>query len=380
MIASLQEKAKQITASHTLTDVIKSEMAERNGAMCFSEFMEMCLYAPRLGYYMAHEKLFTQEADFTTAPEISPVLAHSLAMSIASTMDVLSQKQILEIGAGSGVMASDILQKLDKVENLPTQYFILEKSPRLRAKQKACLSNTPWLDRVIWCDEMPSDFTGVVVANEVLDALAIDLYLYRDGNYYRRWVACQDEAFFWKDIQCKMTDLPACYHGKSWPNHYIIEHHTGIEKWLPSILNPLKQGVAYFLDYGYGEQEYYTAERVAGTLCCYYKNTVHDSPLEHIGQQDITAHVDFTKVANIAVSSGARVANFMTQEAFLLQSGVLAQQEVVEDTAAQFKWNQQLKNILLPGKMGSVIKILELHKGDFEFEDKPKLQDLRYQL
>lgn len=350
--------------SERLCARIRQDIIESGGAIPFARFMELALYAPGLGYYMAGQQRFGKQGDFVTAPLISPLFARTVAVQCKQVLSQLPNGSILEIGAGSGNFASDLLSALKQDNGLPDYYFILEVSADLRKRQQVLLkqAHPDWFDHIIWLDQLPKDFVGVIFANEVLDALPVNIFRVVNDEIKERYVAFKDNQFVWQDNNASL-ELQAALQAYTFSNNYLSEVNLFLPHWIKSLTESVKQGVLLFFDYGYGAQEFYHPDRTMGTLKCYYQHHHHDNPLILIGLQDITAHVNFTAVADSALDAGLSLVGYTTQAAFLMACGLLQMAEREElDTVARIKQQQAIKKLLLPSQMGEAIKVIALSK------------------
>ena len=380
-----------LALSLQLCDLIRAEIAAAGGALSFARYMELALYAPGLGYYSAGSQKFGVQGDFITAPEISPLFARCLARQCRQVLNALGGGAILEFGAGSGVLAVELLLELERLDSLPSAYFILELSAELRARQQCLLSQRAahLLDRIRWLESLPAGgLRGVVLANEVLDAMPVQLFVRSAGALKERCVTCEEQGFIWRDVPAGalLTQAVAALQAAlpaSLPDGYCSEINPALPGWITSLAATLEQGVALLIDYGYPRREYYLPERSAGTLMCHYRHRVHADPLILTGLQDITAHVDFTALAAAGSAAGLTIAGYTTQAHFLLGSGLpeLAAASDPQDLAAHLAVTDQIKRLTLPGEMGERFKVLALARG---LEDLPlsgfALRDLRGRL
>lgn len=360
--------ANALARSRKLITYLRDEMAKAGGSISFERYMADSLYHPTLGYYTSPDFHIGKRGDFTTAAELTPLYAQCMANTCTTIFRELTEPAILEIGAGSGQFAVDILQALHALNALPTRYFIHEISPSLRDQQAEKLKQhcPQWLDRVEWCDTLPTHFEGVMIANEVLDALPVHCFEINGQDIYERQVTYADQAFAWtltpptsalKQTLNELTNLPAHTQGE------INLQYAGFVKTLAGCLT---RGLILFADYGYGRPLLYHPARLRGTLTCFYQHHHHDNPLILTGLQDITAHVDFTRVAEAGVAAGCELAGFTTQAAFLLESGLTSHVLTAEQSLNEkekFKLHQAVKILTLPTEMGEVIKIMGLSKG-----------------
>lgn len=358
--------------SEQLNQLLIKEIAhELTGSISFSRFMELALYEPQLGYYTAALDKFGKTGDFITAPEISPLFAQCLARQCQQVFANLGSADILEIGAGTGQLAVDLLLCLEKENCLPTQYKILEISPTLKARQQdrlqKCLPHL--LARIQWLDDWPaSPLKGVMIANEVIDALPVDKFFWTKEQVQEVRVAYEKGRFTYHLIEpgdlhqvALLNHLKANYF--SAVNRYESEVCLRLDAWISKLGSALEEGVALIIDYGFPAREYYHPDRCHGTLMCYYRHLAHADPLCLIGLQDITASVDFTQLAQSAVQSGLSVAGFTSLAAFLINNDLLARIEKCYDTLSAMDVNRQVHVLTSPSEMGELIKVIGLTRG-----------------
>lgn len=352
---------------NALTEFIRQKINQAGGWISFAEFMNAALYHPTLGYYCRETMAFGHQGDFTTAPELSPLFAACFAKQCEQIFHHLEGGSILELGAGSGRFAHDILLALEKSGSLPRHYFIYEISPALRRKQAHLLeTNIPQLaHQITWLDTLPAEFSGVIIANEVLDAMPVHCFRIEQEGACERGVSWEGGEFVWSsrvpdsELTEKLQTLPSLEVG------YESEINLELEAWVARLSNALTQGVILFSDYGYGHLEYYSPERSRGTLTCFHEHQRHDNPLIWPGRQDMTAHVDFTRVIESAFEQGCSLGGYTTQAGFLFSCGL----KELAETAAQsltptalFQQSQALKTLTLPTEMGERIKVMALVK------------------
>lgn len=359
-----------LARSEKLIQLIRHEILRAGHAISFAHFMELALYAPALGYYSAETNKFGEKGDFITAPEISPLFAQCVAKQCQQIQHALGTSDILEIGAGSGTFARDLLRDLEKTNSLPGHYFIYEISPELREQQQRLIKqDCPHLFKCItWLDTLPKSFSGIIFANEVLDALPVHCFQISEGGAEECCVTWQDEQFAWH-LQPPQSDLATQLNliltEYALPIGYRSEVNLAASRLIQTLGGILQQGVILLLDYGYGRAEYYHSERQNGTLTCFYQHRQYSNPLILTGLQDITAHVDFTTVAESALTAGLSVAGFTTQAAFLLACGLLdiAAKNTTLSEKEKFQQSQAIKTLTLPSEMGEVIKVMSLTKN-----------------
>ena len=360
-----QPSADALAHSNRLCDLIRNEISDQGGWISFSQFMERALYAPSLGYYTAGASKFGQEGDFITAPELSSLFGRTLARQFAEAMQV-SASQILELGAGSGKLAVDILTELTNIGKLPDSYSILEVSADLRERQQTLLrAKLPQLiDRVYWLDKLPDSISGVVFGNEVLDALPIHLLYWSENRIFERGVSFDDEHFIWQNRLLEDAELLAIAQNIAVPNAYLSEVSLAARRLVASLSERMDKGVLLFIDYGFGAREYYHPQRSQGTLMCHYRHHAHDDPFYLPGLQDITAHVDFTAVAESAIDHSAHFLGYTSQAHFLLNNGLLNFLSEVSpnDVKAFSPLSAQVQKLTSPTEMGELFKVIALGK------------------
>lgn len=366
--------------SHAVERLIRDRISAAGGWLSFDTFMELALYAPGLGYYSAGSTKLGAAGDFVTAPEVSDLFSRCVARQCAEVGG-----DILEFGAGTGRMAAVVLESLAQLDAVPEHYFVLEVSADLRERQRQRISSLPeeLRDRVVWLDRLPATpITGVILANEVLDALPVHRFVVRDSGIYALGVDSEfkeqerpaDPALS-QAVGELLTELR-----EPLPEHYRSEICLRVEPWLAGVSASLKQGVMLAFDYGLPRTHYYHPERDGGTLRCHFKQRAHNNPFINLGVQDITAWVDFSHAAAGGVASGFDVLGFVTQAAFLLGCGIEQMAPQNATVIEQARWASEARQLLLPGEMGEAFKVIALGKNC----DVPlrgfALQDLRRSL
>ncbi len=356
----------------------------QQGPLTFAEYMQMALYEPGLGYYSAGAQKFGEAGDFVTAPEISALFSHCVARQCQQVLQSLSAGKILELGAGSGVMAKDILQYLQKMDALPEQYLILELSADLRQRQQDYLSQQlpDLISRVHWLDTLPKvPIQGVIVANEVIDAMGVHQFS-QQKTLQERFVSCENNQLKWHLADPSSQQLIDQVHslGINFNEGYTSEINLLLNPWLKSIGDLLARGLFLIIDYGYPRHEYYHPHRAQGTVMCHYRHRAHTDPLIMPGIQDITAHVDFTAVAQAADEAGLMVAGFTQQVNFLMNCGILDRLEKINSEKEYYQLAQQVKRLTLPNEMGELFKAMALTKDFSESLLGFSQQDYRYRL
>ncbi|RFC34685.1 MAG: SAM-dependent methyltransferase, MidA family [Candidatus Nitrotoga sp. LAW] len=352
--------------SDQLRDLIHHDIARQGGWIPFSRFMELALYAPGMGYYSAGARKFGVAGDFVTAPEISSLFGRTLARQLVEVM-AQSTPYILELGAGSGKLAVDILGELERQNSLPERYDILEVSADLRGRQQVLLqARLPHLiDRVHWLDALPDSISGVLVANEVLDALPVHLVRWTDASIVERGVASEGENFVWQERLLESSMLLEIAQQIKVPDDTLSDVSLAARGLVSSLSERLRQGMLLFIDYGFGAREYYHPQRTQGTLMCHYRHHAHDDPFFLPGLQDITAHVDFTAVAEAAIDAGLHLYGYTTQAYFLINGGItdLLAETDSENICDYLPLSAQLQKLTSPAEMGELFKIIALGKG-----------------
>lgn len=351
--------------SRILVERIVGEIGRAGGWIPFARYMELALYAPGLGYYTAGAHKLGRGGDFVTAPELTPLFGQTLAAQAAQVLE-LAGGHILELGAGSGRLACDVLLELERLGRLPDDYAILEVSPDLRQRQRERLaSDAPHLlDRVRWLDALPERFSGLILANEVLDALPAHLLHWRDGTVQERGVGWNGEGFLWADRPLAEGELLAWARRLPVAGDYLSEVCPLAPALVRSLAAMLETGVALFLDYGFPRAEYYHPDRREGTLMCHYRHHAFTDPFVLPGLADITAHVDFTAVADAALDAGLKVLGYTTQAHFLLNCGLLerlGREEV--GSVSYLKQAAKVQMLLQPTEMGEFFKVMAVGRG-----------------
>lgn len=366
---------------------IAAKIDASGGQISFAEFMHEALYAPGLGYYSAGSMKFGAAGDFVTAPEISSMFGRILARQSAEVLAGLDAGEILEFGAGSGKLAIDLLSALQELDALPSAYRILEVSGDLRERQERRLKlEIPHLvDRVSWLSELPREFSGVIVANEVLDALPVERVVRRQSGIAQCFVTLDDTGFVWREqsasavIQAAVNQIEKDI-GRQFDEGFTTEISLAGPGWIADVANALHEGVLFLFDYGVSRREYYAPERRDGWLRCHFRHHAHNNPLILPGIQDLTAWVDFSAVAGAAVASDLDILGYQTQSQFLLGGGLeLEMQRFAElPLAEQIELSGQVKTLTLPGEMGENFKCIALGRGDvvtpsaLQFADRTK--------
>lgn len=356
--------------SELLANHIRQEMERAGGRLTFDRFMELCLYAPGLGYYVAGARKFGEEGDFVTAPEISPLFARCLARQCAQVFEQIGGRDLLEFGAGTGAMAADILAELQVLDSLPGSYLILELSPDLKLRQQETLDErVPGLAHLVqWLDSMPaSGFKGVVLANEVLDAMPVQRFRIESGEIREQFVRWGDGKFriSWDAPVSPCLAEYVAEMDLELADGYESELNLRARPWVQELGERVETGAVLLIDYGYPRAEYYHPQRSEGTLMCHYRHRAHSDPLLLPGLQDITAHVDFTAIAESGLKAGFELGGFCTQAYFLMGCGldsILAGSDP-NDVETHMRLVQEIRRLTLPTEMGERFKVLGLSRG-----------------
>ena len=351
--------------STRLTEFIRQDIAAHGGWISFARYMELALYAPGLGYYTAGAHKFGTAGDFITAPELSPLFGRTLARQAAEIMSH-SAPHILELGAGSGKLAADMLAELKLLGSLPDSYEILEVSADLRARQQALMRERlpHLLDRMHWLDTLPERFSGAIIANEVLDALPVHLVHWRDSAISERGVAVSEQGFVWQERPISDAALLDAAQRIKVPDDYVSEICLASRGLINSLAQRLEQGAILFIDYGFGAREFYHPQRSSGTLMCHYRHHAHDDPFFLPGLQDITAHVNFTGIAECGIDAGLELTGYTSQAFFLINCGITAllHDTPPEDLRDYLPLSAQLQKLTSPAEMGELFKVIALGK------------------
>ncbi len=354
-------------ASRELSGRIAARIEAAGGWLPFVDFMDMALHLPGLGYYAGGSLKFGAEGDFVTAPELTPLFGQTLARQVAEILAVPSAPTFLEVGAGSGKLAADMLLALEGLDALPDRFCILELSGELRARQQATIAAAaPHLaGRVTWLDELPERFSGCVVANELLDALPTHAVAWRDGEgMMERGVVLSGEGFAWAErpatgaLATAMAALPALA-------PYESEINLATRAWVAEWGRRIECGALLLIDYGLPRHELYHPMRNRGTLRCHYRQRAHENPFWWPGLSDITSHVDFTAVAEAGFDAGLEVLGYTTQASFLINCGIGELLAARQQTGGEqvLRANGAVQVLLAPGEMGELFKVIALGRG-----------------
>jgi SAM-dependent MidA family methyltransferase len=324
------------------------EIGRSQGWISFARYMEIVLYAPGLGYYAGGARKFGAAGDFVTAPELGSLFGRTLARQLNAL-----GSQVTEFGAGSGALADSLLAQAD------FEYCIVETSPELKARQQARLGR-----RARWLDRLPEHIRGVVIANEVLDAMPVHAVAWRSEGIMERGVAVREDRLVWRDRpaagelleQAKKLSVPVPY-----------ESEIGLvgRAWMRELARRLDEGVIFIIDYGFPRHEYYHPQRVTGTLMCHYRHRAHADPFAHPGDEDVTAHVDFSALAEAASAAGLEVLGYATQAQFLVNCGItdVLGEANIENALHYAPLAAEAQKLLSPAEMGELFKVLAVGRG-----------------
>ena len=361
-----QPGAEALAQSRALVARIVGEIESSGGWISFARYMELALYTPGLGYYAGGSSKLGASGDFITAPELSPLFSTTLARQIAEVLGS-SGGSILELGAGSGSLCAGLLAGLDELKQSPARYWMLDVSADLRARQQDRLATLPahLRRKVEWIDRLPDQFTGVILANEVLDALPVHLIAWRDDALLERGVT-------WRDGRLKFDERPliegpllTAAHIISPSPPYVSEVGLAAPALVRTLAACLERGMLLFIDYGFGASEYYHPQRRAGTLMCHYRHRAHDDPFFVPGLQDITAHVNFSAVLHAGLESGLALAGYTSQAHFLINLGItdLLARVPADQPSVYLPQAATAMKLLSPAEMGELFKVIALSRG-----------------
>jgi SAM-dependent MidA family methyltransferase len=372
--APREPAASHAAAAHVerLRSHVQGALAAAGGWLSFERYMDLVLYAPGLGYYSAGAQKIGVGGDFTTAPEISPLFGACVARQCAEILALIPNATVLEIGAGTGRLAADVLERLERLDSLPARYRILDVSADLAARQRECLERrVPHLRaRVDWLAAPPAEpFAGIVLANEVLDALPVVRFRWASAQIEELGVAADAAGFTWAARPASPTLAAVCARlaaaAGPWDEGYVSEYCPSLAAWTAAVTQSLERGAVLWFDYGLPRRQYYLAERHEGTLLCHYRQRTETDPFRHPGFADITAWVDFTALAEAGRAAGFDVAGFTTQTYFLAGTGIDAEMraEAGDDPRRAAMLAGQARRLMMPGEMGERFKAMAWVRG-----------------
>ena len=371
-----------LAVSQELSTRIAAEIARHGGWLSFARYMEMALYEPGLGYYSNPGQVFGAAGDFVTAPELTPLFGATLARQVSPWLKdpalAGSGQVVLEVGGGSGMLAAQLLNALDNVGHHEVRYLILELSAERREHQRQTLKSlAPGLmDRVGWLDTFPESFAGVVVANELLDAMPVQLFEWQadaEAELQEMGVTWVDGRFAWapRPADAVLTETVAALRnrlgpeGAQWHSPYRSEICPAQQAWMRTLADCMTAGVVMLLDYGFAAPEYYHPQRDQGTLMCHYRHRSHADPFLWPGLSDITAHVDFTALARAATAEGFSLVGYTSMAAFLLNAGLLDELADLprEPESFWFAQAQAVQQLISEAEMGELFKVIAFEKN-----------------
>ncbi|MBA4142527.1 MAG: SAM-dependent methyltransferase [Nitrosospira sp.] len=361
--------------SLALKQLILAELAAAGGWISFEHYMRLVLYAPGRGYYSGGAAKFGLEGDFVTGPEISSLFGRALARQAAQVLETQdSDGSILEFGAGTGKLALDLLLELERLGRLPREYFILEVSGDLQQRQRRLFEKSaPHLaSRVVWLEHLPFEFNGLMLANEVLDAMPVHLVAWSGSHLFERGVTFDRDKLTWSDRPLVEGELFAATlelnarinSGAAHGDTYVTEIGLAAQRFIFSLGNILQHGAIILIDYGFGRDEYYHPQRSRGTLMCHYRHHAHDDPFYLPGLQDITSHVDFSAVTERATRAGLKLLGYTTQANFLINCGItgILAQTPAENAKDYLPLANQVQKLVSPAEMGELFKVIGFGK------------------
>jgi SAM-dependent MidA family methyltransferase len=379
---------EEASHSQTLARLIQQEIQASKGQISFAKYMEMALYAPGLGYYAAGKNKLGSKGDFTTAPEISPLFGATIVETLLPIIEHLQHLslpiKILEFGAGTGALAEAILTELQSQDIAVDSYSILDLSADLIERQQSKLAQA--FPMVNWINQLPKNFTGIILANEVLDAMPIELITYQDQQWVFKDVTLAKESTedtsedtigfrhcLGKEVP--QVILPECLRQQSFENGYTTEININAKAWVNSISEILDMGMVLTIDYGFPEHEYYHQQRNQGTVMGHYAHHAVQDPFFYPGLCDLTAHVDWTSIANTGINAGLSLLGFTSQASYLLDAGIgsLLMEKVDPSNSAEFMpHSNAIQKLLSEAEMGELFKVMCFGKGlPFEEGDLP---------
>ena len=373
---------ESLAVSQELSTRIAAEIARRGGWLSFARYMEMALYEPGLGYYSNPGQVFGAAGDFVTAPELTPLFGATLARQVSPWLKdpalAGSGQVVLEVGGGSGMLAAQLLNALDNVGHHEVRYLILELSAERREHQRQTLKSlAPGLmDRVGWLETFPESFAGVVVANELLDAMPVQLFEWQadaEAELQEMGVTWVDGQFAWapRPADAVLTETVTALRnrlgpeGAQWHSPYRSEICPAQQAWMRTLADCMTAGVVMLLDYGFAAPEYYHPQRDQGTLMCHYRHRSHADPFLWPGLSDITAHVDFTALARAATAEGFSLVGYTSMAAFLLNAGLLDELADLprEPESFWFAQAQAVQQLISEAEMGELFKVIAFEKN-----------------
>ena len=361
--------------------VLSERFAAADNVMTFPEYMQFCLYEPALGYYTGGLQKFGSDGDFVTAPELSSIFGECYADAIISLLQQNPDWSILELGPGRGKLAKALLTRLKRLGTLPKRYQLLEVSSSLRHIQKETLRPFESELEIECLDQPPKGFSGIVIANEVIDALVVERFRIVDGDVKQLNVSMKKHQLEWQEAPAHEYLREQVKKLGPLADKYESEICLALKFWLKGITHHIREGVMLFSDYGFSHSEYYSPERRRGTLRCHYRHHAHNDPLVLPCLQDITAWVNFSELAESAHEIGLDVMGYSTQAHFMMGSGRLQKINYAKlSDMEQLRLNQEIKQLTLPSGMGEQFRFMQLNKNCDVSLSAMRVRDLRYQL
>ena len=373
--------------SELVMENLAKEIKANQGWISFEDFFEFVMYKPGLGYYSAGAKKLGSSGDFTTSPEISRLFGKTVSNQVLALLKNLESPSIIEIGAGSGRLAYDIITNLINSKMDFDKYYILEVSADFRERQRQELSLLPdeTFEKVIWLDSiLEAPVEGIVIGNEVIDALPFKRFTVVDHKIQEIGVSIKNGQLTesTRDADKTLAEEVRLIEkalNRDFEQNYTSEIRLNIGQWLKGISSMLKSGALLFIDYGYSRQEYYAEDRKNGSMICHYRNTAHENPFLNLGVQDISASVEFTLLAEKALEEHLEVGLFTSQSDFLINGNILGELDTIEDDTLRMELTQEIKQLLMPSQMGQTFKCMMLYKN-INLDSFEGIRDLRHTL
>ena len=373
--------------SELVMENLAKEIKANQGWMSFEDFFDFVMYKPGLGYYSAGAQKLGPSGDFTTSPEISRLFGKTVSNQVIALLNNLESPSIIEIGAGSGKLAYDIINNLINSKVDFDKYYILEVSADFRERQRQELSLLPdeTFEKVIWLDSiLEAPVEGIVIGNEVIDALPFKRFTVVDHKIQEIGVSIKNGQLTesTRDADKTLAEEVRLIEkalNRDFEQNYTSEIRLNIGQWLKGISSMLKSGAILFIDYGYSRQEYYAADRKNGSMICHYRNTAHENPFLNLGVQDISASVEFTLLAEKALEEQLEVGLFTSQSDFLINGNILGELDKIEDDTLRMELTQEIKQLLMPSQMGQTFKCMMLYKN-ISLDSFEGIRDLRHTL
>jgi SAM-dependent MidA family methyltransferase len=370
--------AEALAQSEALIDLIRERIVAAGGWLPFDRYMEHVLYAPGLGYYSGGATKFGRRAedgsDFVTAPELSPLFARTLARPVAQALRESGTRRLMEFGAGTGKLAAGLLNALAALDVDFGTYSIVDLSGELRARQRDTIDKLApsFAHKVEWLDALPDSFEGVVIGNEVLDAMPVRLVVRKLGAWHERGVVLTNDRFTFDDrpvrVDAHIEPIDAAIDEANDDEpfaEYITETHEAALGFTKTVCTMLTRGAAFFIDYGFPRREFYHAQRATGTLMCHYRHRAHPDPFVYPGLQDITAHVEFTGIAEAGTEAGADLLGFTSQARFLMNAGITDVLDELDPTDVKrfLPAANAVQKLLSEAEMGELFKVIAFSRG-----------------